>query len=156
MSSFRVKLGILAAGLMASAPAAVLAQGLHGEEPHTSSLSLNQGEKWATDAPLRQGMTGIRTALAEVSEEIDAGSLASEGYEELATSVEGQVDYMIENCELPADADAQLHILLEQILEGVGQMRGSDDPQEGAVEVAEALEGYGTHFDHEGWKPLPH
>lgn len=60
---------------------------------------------------------------------------------------------MIANCELPADADAQLHILLEQILGGIEAMR-SDAPLRGAVEVAHALEAYGTYFEHEGWEPL--
>jgi hypothetical protein len=126
-----------------------------GQAHEHGTLSLDQGEKWATDQPLRQGMSGIREAMAEVTDEIHANELPPEGYDQLASAVEEQVNYMIVNCALPPDADAQLHILLEQMFEGIEGMRGAD-PQGGSVQVAQALDAYGKYFDHEGWEPLVH
>lgn len=143
---------LLMAGSVLFAPAIIRAGDSH---PDTPALSLNHGQKWASDAPLRQGMTRIRTAIAEVWSDVNNGVLPAKGYEKLAASVEGHVNYMIENCKLPEDADAQLHILLERILEGAARMRTSADRKHGVAEVVQALKAYGMYFEHEGWELLP-
>ena len=55
---------------------------------------------------------------------------------------------------LPEDADAQLHVVLEQIIDGVAEMKAGRD--KGAVKIVQALDMYGKYFNHTGWKPLPH
>lgn len=122
---------------------------------HTHELKLNDGEKWQTDPPLRKAMTEIRSLVAETSQSGQSGALTGDRYVGLADQVDGQIDYMIENCALPPDADAQLHIIIERMIEGVAQMRASEGQKEGVATVAHALEDYGTYFDHEGWRPLP-
>tara|TARA_R110002110_G_scaffold147570_3_gene338144 strand:- start:10678 stop:10896 length:219 start_codon:yes stop_codon:yes gene_type:complete len=42
----------------------------------------------------------------------------------LASKVLGQTDFMIENCKLEPKADAQLHIVLGQIIEGASECSG--------------------------------
>ncbi len=166
MSDRNIWTTLLLAALILAAPAAARAQHSdaghghgHGhaqEQAHAHELKLNHGQKWQTDRPLRQAMTEIRTALAETSQASQGGDLSAKGYTNLADRVDGQIDYMIENCDLPPDADAQLHIIIERMMEGVEQMRGTEGRKEGVTEVAGALEDYGTHFDHEGWRPLQH
>ena len=115
-------------------------------------LSLDDGQKWQTDPPLRAAMETIRNAAAPVADD-DAASSAE--YGALSAAVQSQVDYMIENCELPPDADAQLHVLLGQVIEGAEQLAG-DEPEAGMTAVVGALEAYDVYFDHDGWEPLAH
>ncbi len=72
----------------------------------------------------------------------------------MAETVEGQVDLVIENCELPPDADLRLHTTLGPMPAEGGRDPGPD-PRNGAMRMARALDAYGEHFDHERWKPLP-
>lgn len=128
---------MLVASLGFSAPGPVGAQDHDGQ---AGALALNHGAKWASDAPLRQGMATIQSAV-EASPP------------ELADVVEVQVAYIIENCRLPADADANLHLVIEQLIEGAERLRVGDGA-EGRAQVIAALNAYGTHFDHPGWRPV--
>lgn len=56
----------------------------------------------------------------------------------------------------PEAADHQLHVVLEQILDGIAIMKADKGRDQGAVKIVQALDQYGTHFDHAGWKPLKH
>ena len=149
------------AGLLSLAvavtPQAFSAEHAHEHGSHGSlSLELNQGEKWKTDAPLRKGMETIRSEMAGHLGQIHSDSLAGAEYLTLANKVQGQVQYMFANCELPPSADAQLHILLARMLEGVEQMRSESGQRQGAVQVVQALGAYGDHFEHSGWQGLHH
>jgi len=64
--------------------------------------------------------------------------------EALAKKVESEVAGIVQNCKLEPEADAQLHIVIADL------MAGADD----AERVAKALNAYGEHFDHAGWKRL--
>ena len=101
-----------------------------------------------TDAPLRQGMENIRAALAN-------GAKTIEQYEALAARVAGEVAYIVQNCKLPEDADAQLHLVIAEILEGTEAMQGRAPGltrRAGAERVAKTLDQYASFFDHPGWE----
>jgi len=123
-------------GFAATGPA--LAQDHDGHAG--AALALNHGAKWASDAPLRQGMATIRSTV-EASPH------------ELASVIEVQVAYIIENCRLPADADANLHLVIEQLIEGAERLHVGDGG-EGRAQVIAALNAYGSHFDHPDWRPI--
>jgi hypothetical protein len=66
---------------------------------------------------------------------------------------------MVNNCKLEPKADAQLHLIIAEILEGVEAMEGKVKNlkrQDGAVKVIGALENYGTYFDDPSWNPIKH
>ncbi len=133
----------------------------HQHEPGTSPsmLKLNDGKKWATDAPLRKGMENIRTAMATALPAIHANKLSSAKYNALAQKASNEVAYIVANCKLDPQADAQLHLIIADILGGVDAMQGKTKNikrQTGAVKVLGALEKYDTYFDHPGWKPITH
>lgn len=141
-------------GLLIAAPALATDTAAHSHGDHTGGelvLSLDAGEKWMTDPPLREGMTGIRDAVAAVG---GAEATPSATYPQLADQIEEGVNYVIENCILPLEADLQLHSVLEHLLAGIEQLRTPGQAEEGLHVVVEALNGYGEHFDHEGWQPL--
>lgn len=140
-------------------PAATAAD-LHSHEGAGSqALELNAGRKWATDAPLRKGTTEIRNAIARDKAAIHAGKLSEAGYNGLAKKIDTQVAYIVTNCKLPPEADAQLHLVLADIMQGSSAMKGKESGvtrQAGAEKIIGALDAYGRHFEHPGWKRLAH
>ena len=105
----------------------------HGHAAAEAKLVLNQGQKWPTDAPLRQGMENIRAVVAKGAKD-----------EALAKAVETEVAGIVQNCKLEPQADEQLHIVIAELMAGA--------EAKDAERVAKALNAYGEHFDHAGWK----
>jgi hypothetical protein len=145
----------LVLGLAFSGPA--LAAGEHGHGGHGAAaveLTLKNGQKWPTDEPLRKGMSAMRTVMAASLERIHANQFTPTDYVALASRLQEQVDYVTANCKLPKDADAQLHIVLAEVLEGIDAMKAGKNGSKGAERTVGALEAYGRHFDDPSWRPL--
>jgi len=120
--------------------------------PHR--LALDHGKKWATDEPLRLGMSRVRDALAARLGGIRSGKLKSDEYAMLATEVEAQVAFMVQNCKLDPAADENLHLIIAEMATGIDAMRGRPartGPRRGALKVSKALRDYSKYFDHPGW-----
>ena len=153
--------------LTATAMAALLAVGAplqaqtaahdHGSGA-PQALQLNQGQKWGTDAPLRKGMDNIRGLVAPKLTAAHAGKLQPAQYRELAGKLENEVGFIVQNCKLAPDADAQLHLVIADIGAGLDAMNGKTagtDPADGLLKVTQAVNQYRTHFDHPGFRALP-
>jgi len=126
----------LAASLAAAAPAFAAEDAhSHGHAAEEAKLVLDHGKKWPTDAPLRQGMENIRAVVAKGAKD-----------EALAKAVETEVAGIVQNCKLEPEADEQLHIVIAELMAGA--------EAKDAERVAKALNAYGEHFDHAGWKRL--
>ncbi|MBA3902627.1 MAG: hypothetical protein C0522_02975 [Rhodocyclaceae bacterium] len=152
-----LSLGLAAAGVSAAEKAGHKYEHDHGAAP--AKLTLNDGKKWLTDEPLRQAMKNIRNAMDASLHDIHEGKLSSAKYSALAKKVNDEVGYMVSNCKLEPKADAQLHLVIADLLEGVEAMEGKAGKvrrQSGAAKVLGALEKYGSHFDHQGWQPVKH
>ncbi len=129
----------------------------HSEAPAT--LELNAGKKWETDAALRKAMGDIRQAMAAALHTIHENRLSAKGYGTLAGKVEAAVNAMITQCKLGTKADAQLHIIIADLLAGAEQMAGKVKPvkrMDGAVKTIGALDNYGKYFDDPGFQPIVH
>jgi hypothetical protein len=147
----------MAAVALTLAVGSAWAQAPHAHEGHgPAKLTLNHGKKWQTDAPLREGMAAMRAEVAGSLQAIHEKRYAPAQYAALAGKLEQQVSGIVAQCKLPADADAQLHLVLAELLAGTGAMKGEKGQREGAVRVIGALEAYGKHFQHPGWKSLAH
>jgi hypothetical protein len=152
-------LGVAVGAALALASAGALAAGSPGHDGHAAGaveLTLDHGKKWQTDAALQKGMAEIRAALAASLDRIHHGKASPAEYAALADGVEKQVDYITQNCKLPEAADAQLHVVIGEVLEGVETMRKGPDRSAGAVQLVGALDAYGDHFEHPGWQSLMH
>lgn len=128
----------------------------HGHAVH-GTMELNQGQKWETDAALRQGMTAMREVISTGLVSAHANRLTPHDYEKISKDVMTQFTYVVENCNLEPEADAQLHILLGNIVQGVEVIEGTvagEKPEAGLVKVAQALNEYGTHFVHPDWATI--
>ncbi|MBP6120627.1 MAG: hypothetical protein KBF40_11075 [Giesbergeria sp.] len=132
----------------------------HGKSsPH--KLELNAGKKWGTDDALRQAMSTIHTSVSQILPKAHSGKAKAADYEAFSKDVTAQVAYIVENCKLDPQADAQLHIIVADIMSGVEAAEGKEGEKQrasGVVKIAQASNAYGKHFDHAGWKAiqLPH
>lgn len=129
----------------------------HGGKP--ANLQLNAGKKWETDAPLRKAIGEIRQSMAASLDAIHNNRLPAKDYGALAHKVESAVGDMVANCKLGTQADAQLHIIIADLLAGAEQMTGKAKqakPRDGAVNVIVALDRYGKYFDDPGYRPFKH
>ncbi len=131
----------------------------HDHAATPAKLALDAGKKWASDEALRKAMANIRNAMDESLHAIHEGKLPAAKYGALAAKVNGEVAYMVSNCKLEPKADAQLHLVIAEILEGAEAMEGKLKKvkrQNGALKVIGALENYAIYFDDPNWKPIKH
>ncbi|WP_368640413.1 hypothetical protein ABRZ04_04105 [Castellaniella ginsengisoli] len=126
----------------------------HGHELH-GTMELNQGQKWETDAPLRQGMGALHQIVSTGLDGAHANALKSDDYKKMSGEIMTQFTYIVENCKLEPEADAQLHILLGNISQGVNVIEGKvsgEQPEDGLIKMAQALNSYGSYFNHPNWE----
>lgn len=131
----------------------------HAHHGGAAKPALDNGKKWAIDEPLRKAMGNIRDAIAASLDGIHNGKFTDAEYAGLARKINGEVEYMVGNCKLDHKADAQLHLIIADILAGIEAMEGKRKKikrLDGAVKVIGALEKYPAYFDAPGWKPLNH
>ena len=152
--------GLLTAGVLCLVSVLPVAAQTAHEHQHAgaavASLELDAGHRWATDASLRSGMAAIRSAFDADHPAIHQGKETDAQYEALAARIESQVNEIVKNCKLPGAADANLHYVIADLLQGVSLMRGKDPARtrhEGAALVHGALIAYGKYFDDPGWHP---
>lgn len=148
-----------AASLFGAAPLFAADAHSHEHQAEAHALELNQGKKWTTDAPLRTGMERIRDTLAPELKAIHSGKLKPAQYGALAKRIDTEVAGIVQNCKLEPEADANLHIVLAELMAGTEAMHGKEPdtkPAAGAVKVMQALDSYAKYFDHPGWKGLKH
>lgn len=153
--------GFLLAALAIAAPA-MAASTSHdhaheGAAPAAGALTLDHGRKWQTDAPLRQGMAAIggevRAALGPVHDK----RYTVGDYDALAASISRHMDGIALQCKLPEAADAQIHIVLADLMAATDAMKGKGaERSKGVVAAVQALDRYQAHFDHPGWTPIRH
>ena len=150
--------------LLAFATAFALAGGTNvlAAEPHAHAageptrLALDHGKKWSTDEPLRKNMSEIRAALAGKEVRIHQGTLTSDDYKALGLLIETRVANIVAECKLEPAADANLHLIVAELLAGADAMQGKTEakPAAGAAQAVRAANQYGRYFSHPGWKPL--
>lgn len=136
-----------------------IAEEHHHHDAYNLELQLNNGHKWQTDAPLRQAMGSIGLAVNAALDDIHHNTLNANAYATLASEINQQVAYMVENCELEPAADAQLHIVIARMLTSAQVMEEDNTLQaknEAAVKLVETLGSYAAFFEDEGWVGFEH
>jgi hypothetical protein len=147
---------LVAAFTLAATGNAVAADAHQHAAGEPTKLVLDHGKQWATDEPLRKGMTEIRGALAAKHEAIHKGKLTPAEYRTLGGTVQAQVATIVAQCKLEPAADANLHLIIAELVAGADAMQGKSKatPAAGAAQVVRAVNQYGQYFNHPGWKPL--
>ena len=145
-------LGLIVSMSLTAVP--VMAEDHEHHDLDALELQLNNGQKWETDAPLRQAMRGIGEAVNGSLEAIHNNQLDAAGYAALADEVNQQVAYMVENCELEPAADAQLHIVIARLMDGAQYIEKNNEVQEkrkGAEKLVGALDSYADYFSDDAF-----
>ena len=130
---------------------ALAATGHAHDEAHAAKLELDQGRKWATDEALRRHMAGLREAVGSRS---SMRSLSADEARALGVRIEQGVAAILTECKLEPAADRNLHVIVSELVQASevlqGKAPGSRD--EATRRAVGALNAYGRHFDHPGWK----
>ena len=156
MKSLAIAIALAATAFaIAPAPARAADPHHHGHDASAASLKLNNGKKWGTDEALRRGMTAVRQAVHGAPAPLHKGTAKPEAYAEVGNRIEAEVGRIVKECKLPPDADAQLHLVIADVIAGADALKGAKDGKAGRaglIKVDGALTAYGKHFDHPGWK----
>ena len=160
----RKLIGILVAGALAggaltglTAHAASDPAHGHGHADTAQMLKLNDGRKWASDEPLRDGMTKIRDAVDAKLPAIRNGPQPAQ-FDALAREIDTQLAGIVQNCKLEPAADEVLHAILAEMMQGNDALRGKDPntPRMAGIErIVHSLGLYAGHFEHPGFE-APH
>jgi hypothetical protein len=126
----------------------------HAHEMHGSAPELAEGQRWETDAPLREAMLRIRDGVSARTAAFHNGTLSAAEANALAAAVEADVQFMIAHCQLAPEPDAALHALIGRMLTATGALHIDPESTEGLPQLAAVLRDYGVTFDHPGWEPL--
>ncbi|MGV8941324.1 MAG: hypothetical protein ACOH1P_07280 [Lysobacter sp.] len=123
---------------------------------HGALPVLADGQRWETDAPLRKAMASIREDVAKNLPAYHESRLQASDAEALAVFVEGNVNYMIANCELAPEPDAVLHVMIGQMMGAVAALRQAPASADGMPQLVSVVNDYQATFDHDGLQPLTH
>lgn len=133
------------------------AAGHHQHAEHVStSLVLNEGQKWQTDTALRQAMKKINLAVMDAADAFHNDKLTSKDANKVAKQINDQVSYMVQNCKLAPKADATLHVLIGDFLNAAEKMKAKPLSNEGMPNAVKALMAYPEYFDHPDWEGFSH
>ena len=150
----------LAAAMSFTVVPTVMAAENHAAHEHRAEgrlrLALNEGRKWDTDEKLRQSMGDIRDVLAAQRSSVFGRSITAAEYRVLAAKIEAKLGYIVANCKLDPAADANLHVVLGELSGAADALKKgpADKSAEGLDRAVLAVNEYGKHFDHPGWKAL--
>ncbi len=122
----------------------------HGADDSTAQLTLNNGKKWATDEPLRLGMGRIKALVDPMGAVTPEQSVDPAQAKAIAKGVEGQVAFLVSNCKLEPKADAVLHVLIADMLQGAEALSKPAPTGRGLVLIRHALERYPEYFEPAG------
>lgn len=154
MSPLQIRTGLLSLLLAAFPAAAVDRMPSHHHHLPAEGPQLNHGQRWASNAPLRQGMTAIREAVVQALHADTSRALSAAEANRLADTIRTQVDYLVAYCVLAPEPDAALHGLLGKLLEGAEGLRQNPADEAALDAIVTALKEYPVYFDHAGWKPV--
>ncbi|WP_417666115.1 hypothetical protein [Pseudidiomarina sp.] len=128
----------------------------HDGQTHKLELELNQGKRWTIDESLHIGMTSLKREIEINLEAIHNNQFSAVQYQELAGSLNDHLNFLFKNCKLEPKADAQLHILLARIMNGVEQIKSDDNQKQGVVLIIQSLQEYPVYFEDSNWQSLKH
>lgn len=124
----------------------------HEHSSGVEGLTLNDGKKWKTDGPLRLGMQNIHKAVMNAEKSFSDKTLTQKDGEVLASQINKELIYLVNNCELEAKADASLHVLIGEMMQGIGELSKVPDSAGGFPRIHKTLEQYPQFFDHPDWE----
>ena len=99
-------------------------------------------EPWAPDAPLVEGMSRVRAAIAALDGHLDAATVTAR-----AADVDAAIEYMFANCSLPTEPDIALHAILARLMAGSSALKDNPADHAAVADMHGAVENYEQLFD---------
>lgn len=126
----------------------------HGQHAHGEQVSISapDGQRWTTDPSLREGMSRIQDAVQQALPSAPQAPLGATEAARLREATQDAIAYMVDNCELPAEADAALHLLLVELIEGTNALSQAERREAGLEHIVTALQRYAETFDEPLWR----
>lgn len=155
-SHFALTLALAVPLTLAGGPALAV-DAHHHDAGSATPLTLNHGQKWETDAPLRLAMGQLTQAVGAALPGAHDGTLSDAQYDALGVQANQEFAYIVEHCKLAPEADAALHVILADMIGGTEALDGKQAGKSrasGVVQLAQALNRYGAYFDHPGWQDV--
>lgn len=103
-------------------------------------------QRWATDAPLREGMGRVNAALDALKDYETGQMSAAVAIEQIAT-IEQAATSMFVNCKLAPDADAALHGMLGPLLAAAYRLKANPQDTDAVAAMRVAVVDYPRYFD---------
>jgi hypothetical protein len=150
MKSVRLSLllvsGFALGGLAWSAP-----QHQHATPTGHAASAPIPAQRWTPDAPLREGMGRVHTALEELRHYEMGHMSETMALDRVATIEEATTD-MFAHCKLAPDADAALHGMLVPLIASTQALKKNPQDMAAVAAMRAAVAGYPRYFDDPGWK----
>ena len=106
--------------------------------------------RWASDAPLREGMRRVRAATEALSHGAH-GHLDVAQVHAVASELEAAVQDMVARCKLPPEPDAGLHPLLASVLQASATLASGDFDADALAKLEAVLVRYPAMFEDADW-----
>ncbi len=121
----------------------------HSHGGSSNVVEAKPNKKFIADEALRGRMSSILSEMQKLSK---TGSVAKKRKQVITTGgrVESVVQDIFKSCKLAPDADAAIHPILAEILEGAHMLKKGDE-KNGHEKIHKALLKYGDNFEHSGW-----
>jgi len=145
-------LGLVLVGLLHAASPAVEH---HDHAAHTAAPAQIPAERWATDAPLREGMAQVRVALDELRHH-EMGHMSDAQARERAATIEAAIQSMFAHCKLASQPDAALHSILVPLLSAAQRLDKNPADKAAIATMREAVAPYARAFDDPQWPAETH
>jgi hypothetical protein len=145
---------LILAGALSSATAAAQSahegHAAHAHAPATATAPV-PAQRWASDAPLREGMRSIRVAV-QALEHYEHGHMGIAQASSTVALIDTAVNDIFAHCRLEPEADVALHGLLARFLAGAEAVRTSQQvPVAEIAAMRAALARYPQLFNDPAW-----
>ena len=140
---------LLCVAVSSQASAQAHAHSKPGYVPATAAPTV-PSQRHATDAPLREGMQGIRSAVDALGH-YEHGHMGPEQAAILAGRIQDHVNDIIANCKLAPEADAALHAIIVPLTTHAAALKADPTKLDEIPPMRQALGDYAARFDDPGF-----
>lgn len=120
---------------------------------HATAVAPIPAQRWATDAPLREGMHRVHAALNNLHR-YERGQLGETDALASVADINAAAAYMFANCKLEPTPDTALHGMLAPLLGAAARFKNDPKDMSAVAAMRDAVADYPRYFNDPGWTAL--